>query len=130
TVTGRSPAAKGLAPSLSKTWNVAKLTSQTSSSQRVISWLTAALRIIVSSGGEVLARDASLASANDNPAAPRTGTALLRRFRLEFCFVRDMGSSPRLAAFCCFSRCTIGLTCFRCHDPESRVSALDRLLME
>jgi hypothetical protein len=69
------------------------------------------LRITVSSGGEVVARDASLASANDNPATPRTGTALLRRFRLEFCFVRDMGNPPRLAAFCRFSRCTIGLTC-------------------
>src|SRR5215471_10561078 len=30
--------------------------------------------------------DAALASDNDNPAAPNTGRALLRRFRFEVCF--------------------------------------------
>src|SRR5262249_6680091 len=30
--------------------------------------------------------DATLASANDNPAAPNTGRALLRRFSFEVCF--------------------------------------------
>jgi hypothetical protein len=46
------------------------------------------LRVIVSSTGAVVARDPSLASVNDNPAAPKTGTALLLRFRFEF--MRDM----------------------------------------
>ena len=41
-VTGLSPAWKVLVPSLSKTWNVAKLMSQTSSSRSVISWITPA----------------------------------------------------------------------------------------
>jgi hypothetical protein len=56
----------------------------------VISWLTPASRVIVSSAGAVLARDASLASVNDNPAAPKIGAALLLRFRLEGCSTRDM----------------------------------------
>jgi hypothetical protein len=81
---GRSPARKALAPSLSKTWNVAKLTSQASSSPSVISWITPALRVIVSSVGAVAATDPSLASVNDNPAALKTGTAVLLRFRFEF----------------------------------------------
>jgi hypothetical protein len=83
---GRSPARKALAPSLSKTWNVAKLTSQASASRSVISRTT--LRVIVSSAGAVVAGDPSLASVNDNPAAPKTGTVLLLRFRFEF--MRDM----------------------------------------
>jgi hypothetical protein len=92
---GRFPAGKPLAPSLSKTWNVAKLMSQTSSSRMVISCLTTASRVIVSSDGAMLARDVSLASVNDNPAAPKTGTALIRRFRLEVC---DTEILPRLTA--------------------------------
>jgi hypothetical protein len=48
-----------------------------------------ASRVIVSSAGE-FARDASLANVNDNPAAPKTGTALLVRFRFEVCSMRDM----------------------------------------
>jgi hypothetical protein len=52
----------------------------------VISWLTPALRVIVSSAGAVLAKDASLASANDNPAAPKAGIVLLRRFLFDVRF--------------------------------------------
>jgi hypothetical protein len=48
------------------------------------------LRVIVSSDGAGFARDAPLASVNDKPAALKTGTALLRRFRLEVCFARDI----------------------------------------
>jgi hypothetical protein len=47
------------------------------------------LRVSVSSDA-VVARDAPLASVTDNPAAPRTGTALLPRFPFEACFARDM----------------------------------------
>jgi hypothetical protein len=39
--------------------------------------------------------EAVLAIDNDNPAAPNTGKALLRRFRFEVCFVLDMGASKR-----------------------------------
>jgi len=35
--------------------------------------------------------DAVPTSDNDNPAAPNTGRALLRRFRFEGCFAWDMG---------------------------------------
>jgi hypothetical protein len=40
--------------------------------------------VIVSNAGDVVASDPSLASVNYNPAAPKTGTALLLRFRFEF----------------------------------------------
>jgi hypothetical protein len=66
---------------LSKTKNVARLTSEISSSARRISW--PALSRGDDIGGAVMAR-ASLATANDNPAAaPSTGIVLLRRFRFE-----------------------------------------------
>ena len=92
---GRSPARKGPTLSLSKTQNVTKLTSQISSSWRMLSWLSLALRVMVSNDGVGVAMDAPLASDNDNPATPRTGTALLRRFRLE---VRDTKILRRLTA--------------------------------
>jgi hypothetical protein len=81
--------------SLSKTQNVTKLTSQISSSRRRFSWLSRASRVIVSNDGVGVAMDAPLASDNDSPAAPRTGTVLLRRFRLE---VRNTEILPRLTA--------------------------------
>jgi hypothetical protein len=59
------------------------VTSKISSSRRIISWLTPALRVIVSSAGAVAARDASLASVSDNPAAPKAGIVLLRRFLFD-----------------------------------------------
>src|SRR4029077_4161947 len=51
--------------------------------RRIISWFTPALRVIVSNAGAVAARDASLASVSDNPAAPKAGIALLRRFLFD-----------------------------------------------
>src|SRR6516225_10485958 len=41
--------------------------------------------------------DAPLASDSDNPAAPKTGTVLLRRFRFEACLVRAISGSPILS---------------------------------
>jgi hypothetical protein len=41
------------------------------------------------------ALDAPLASDNDNPAAPNTGTAFLRRFRFEACFAYGMAETSR-----------------------------------
>jgi hypothetical protein len=95
TLMSRSPARKAPALSLSKTQNVTKLTSQISSSRRMFSWLSRASRVIVSNDGGGVAMDAPLASDNDNPAAPRTGTVLLRRFRFEF---PDTEILPRLTA--------------------------------
>ena len=91
----RSRVRKAPALSLSKTQNVTKLTSQISSSRRMFSWLSRASRVIVSNDGGGVAMDAPLASDNDNPAAPRTGTVLLRRFRFEF---PDTEILPRLTA--------------------------------
>jgi hypothetical protein len=54
----------------------------------------AALRVIVSNAGAVAARDASLASVSDNPAAPKAGIVLLRRFLFD---ARLMGEHCALA---------------------------------
>ena len=48
-----------------------KLTSKISSSRRIIN------------AGDVAARDASLASVSDNPAAPKAGIVLLRHFLFD-----------------------------------------------
>jgi hypothetical protein len=87
---GRSPARKGRALSLLKTWNVAKLCSKISSSWRISSQFSAALRVIESGDGAALAIDAPLASGNDNPTAPNTGKVFLARFVREASFARDM----------------------------------------
>ena len=112
TLMSRSPARKAPALSLSKTQNVAKLTSQISSSRRMFSWLSRALRVIVSNDGVGVAMDAPLASDNDNPAALRTGRALLRRFRLE---VRDTDILPNRRPASPSNRCRISQrpTCIR-----------------
>ena len=57
---GRSPARKGRALSLLKTWSVAKLCSKISSSWRISSQFSAALRVIESGDGAALAIDAPL----------------------------------------------------------------------
>ena len=69
---------------MSKTWNVAKLTSETSSSPRRISCFC--------EGGDAFA-DASLVEAHaplaierDMPANPKAGKDLLRRLPMEECF--------------------------------------------
>jgi hypothetical protein len=64
--------------------NVAKLTSEISSSQRVISWLIPVLC------GAAIAADSPLTSDNDNPAAPKAGGSL----RFEGCFLSDMVQLP------------------------------------
>ena len=50
-------------------------------------------RVNGSAAGPPVVADAPLASDNDNPAAPNSGRALLRRFRLESCFACDMVAS-------------------------------------
>ena len=55
--------------------------------------------------------DAPLASDNDNPAAPRIGTALRRCFRLE---VRDTEILPRLTALNPQTAERIRLTSYGC----------------
>jgi hypothetical protein len=57
------------------------MTSKISSSRRITSWLTPAVRGTVSGAGAVAATDASLASVSDNPAAPKAG--ILRRFPFD-----------------------------------------------
>jgi hypothetical protein len=74
----------------------------------MISQFPAALRVIESNDGVGFASDAPLAKVNDNPAMPKTGTALPRRLRLEVCFVRDMENSPELAHLPLANRRTIG----------------------
>jgi hypothetical protein len=75
------------------------LTSKISSSRRIISWFTPALRVIVSNAGAVAARDASLASVSDNPVAPKAGIVLLRRFLFDARFGAYLpsGCSPAFA---------------------------------
>jgi len=63
--------------SLSKTWNVARLSSKISSSRRIVSQVAVALRVIGSNDGAGFANEAPVAKVNDNPAAPKTGPALL-----------------------------------------------------
>jgi hypothetical protein len=75
--------------SLSKTWNVNKLTSEISSSSSVISCCGAA---VAGDGISVAARpvaaDAPPDRASDNPAAPITGNAILRVFGFGVRFAR------------------------------------------
>ena len=60
---------------MSKTKNVARLTSEISSSLRVISW----------AAGPTVAAGALLANDNDNPAALNKGPAHARCIRYEAC---------------------------------------------
>jgi hypothetical protein len=52
---------------------------------------------VTSAAGPPVDADAPLASDSDNPAAPKTGTVLLRRFRFEACLVRAISGSPILS---------------------------------
>lgn len=85
------PAFRSAAFSLSKTKNVDRLTSESSSSPSVISCVGAVFCKGTSAAG--LAAYAPPAI-DTNPAAPRTGTAFDRRFRFGACFVCDMISPP------------------------------------
>jgi len=59
----------------------------------VISWRCAVSRDGISAAGPLVPADAPPASDKDTPAIPNTGTALLKRFRFEACFVRDIVES-------------------------------------
>jgi len=79
--------------SLSKRWNVAKLTSAISSSPSVMAWLGEKLLVCWMSVGTADA-DAPPASEKLNPAAPSAGrAALVTRFRFEACFTRGIVAS-------------------------------------
>jgi hypothetical protein len=64
----------------------------------VISWLAPLFRVSISAAGPPVAADTPLASDNDNPAAPKTGTTLQPGFRLEPSFSRDIIVSLRPTA--------------------------------
>src|SRR6516164_8026220 len=49
---------------------------------------------VTSAAGPLVDADAPLASDSDNPAAPKTGTVLLRRFRFEACLARAIRVLP------------------------------------
>jgi hypothetical protein len=87
------PAFRSAAFSLSKTKNVDRLTSESSSSPSVISCVGAVFCNGKSAAGVPVAADAPPAIDN-NPAAPKTGTAFERRFRFRACFACDMVSPP------------------------------------
>ena len=54
----------------------------------------------ITPAGPLGAADAPLATDNDKPAAPKIGKALIRRLRLEYWPVSDMGSSHDIAPVC------------------------------
>jgi hypothetical protein len=80
--------------SLSKIKNVDKLTSESSSSRRLMTGGDA-VPCDDAFGVGSTAADALPAIAKDTPAAPHTGKAVLERFRLEVCFMRAM-AEPRV----------------------------------
>jgi hypothetical protein len=85
--------------SLSKTWNVARLTSAISSSLRVIA--TFGANGVVCGTSAVGTADAAALPSNEkvNPAAPNAdAAALVTRFCFETCFTRGMVAS---SVSCC-----------------------------
>jgi hypothetical protein len=80
--------------SLSKTKNVPKLTSAISSSLSVICGGTVFCDG-VSAVGTAVAADAPPTSDKDTPTAPTTGTASIRAFRFEACFLCGIVESSR-----------------------------------
>lgn len=73
---------------LPSTWNVAKLTSEISSSS--ITCRATGGNVVESGFMLLIAGDVLLASVSDNPAAPSTGMGLIRRFRRAACVVCGM----------------------------------------
>src|SRR5262249_41681162 len=74
--------------------------------------------------------DAPLASASDNPAAPNTGRVLLRRFRFEACFTRDMAKSSHTFGQCLIYRyrtTLVGLGQFLCGTPLGKGSCCQEI---
>src|SRR5262245_20255441 len=62
--------------------------------------------------------DATLASDNDNPAAPNTGRALLRRFSFEVCFAWGIVNSFHTSADVLDSEPLFGATPRNCNSSE------------
>jgi hypothetical protein len=79
--------------SLSKTKNVPRLTSEISSSLRVISGTLGVSREDTSAAGATVAADAPPASDNDTPTTPSAGTTSLRRLRFEVGFFSGIQAS-------------------------------------
>jgi hypothetical protein len=80
--------------SLSKRWNVARLTSAISSSPRVNAWAGSNPRFCGASKAGTADADALPASEKVNPAAPSAGmAAFVTLFRFEACFTRDIVAS-------------------------------------
>jgi hypothetical protein len=77
--------------SRSKTKNFDRLTSESSSSPRVI---TGSVRCDDPLSAGATAADALPAIAKDIPAAPHTGKAFLERFFFEACFARAIFEPP------------------------------------
>jgi hypothetical protein len=82
-----------MAASLSKTKNVDRLTSESSSSPSVTTDGRALCFDAVSAVGATPA-DAPPAMARDMPAAPQTGKAIFGPFRFETCFARAIVDTP------------------------------------
>jgi hypothetical protein len=80
--------------SLSKRWNVARLTSAISSSPSVIVCVGVKLNFCGTSAVGVIAAEAPPASPNVRPAVPSAGiAALVTRFRFEASFSRGIVAS-------------------------------------
>jgi len=80
--------------SLSKRWNVAKLTSAISSSPSVTACDGEKFNFCGASMAGTADAEALPASEKVNPAAPKAGTAALATlFRFEACFTRDIVAS-------------------------------------
>jgi hypothetical protein len=79
--------------SLSKTKNVDRLTSESSSSARVMTEGSAVCCDGAFAVGAIAA-DPSPAIVNETPAAANTGKAILERFRFEACFARATAKPP------------------------------------
>jgi hypothetical protein len=81
--------------SLSKRWNVAKLTSAISSSPSVKACGGVTVNFCGASTAGTAVAEAVPASEKVNPAAPKAGTAALATlFRFEACFTRDIVVPP------------------------------------
>src|SRR6516225_4345318 len=88
--------------SLSKRWNVARLTSAISSSSRVTACVGPRLSFCGASAVGVVDAEAPPTSPKVKPAAPKAGiAALVTRFRFEVCFSRGIVASSIPAN--CFS---------------------------
>jgi hypothetical protein len=82
----------------------------------------------ISSTGRLDAADAPFANVNDNPAAPKTGTALLRRFCFAACLARDMIDSPaQISGAACQLKAFFSHG-VEFHSKSSRVGRIKKLI--